>query len=147
MSFPYRRTRGKEGDASTKKYGNKPVTYDGIDFQSTKEGNRYLYLRALEQKGEIRNLECHTVFELIPKITHEEVIHLKTKDKVVTRTDQPPTTWECDFKYEKADGTTVIEDVKGSKKMITQEWQLKQKLIYWRFGWRAVVVTSPTQAI
>ena len=68
------------------KYGNHSVTVDGVRYDSKDESLRHAFLKLLEQAGEISNLRYHVNFELIPAITREEVVHLKTKDKVVTKT-------------------------------------------------------------
>jgi hypothetical protein len=129
-----------------KKYNNKNVIYDNIKFDSTKEGKRYLVLKQAEKDGIISNLELQVKFELIPSIKEEYVKHLKTKDKMLTRTLQLPITYICDFRYTK-NGNIVIEDVKASPKMIPSDYKLKEKLFFWKFGTRIRRVFSETETI
>ena len=49
------------------KYHNRKVEIDGIKFDSTKEGERYLELKLLLKAGKIRDLQMQVEFELIPK--------------------------------------------------------------------------------
>lgn len=117
------------------KYGNSKVEYNGIKFDSKKEMQRYILLKQAEENGVISDLQLQVRFELIPAIKEEYIEHLKTKDKVKTRTLQLPITYTCDFRYMK-DGCEVIEDVKASPKMLPKEFILKEKLMFWKFGIR-----------
>ena len=85
------------------KYNAKKCEYEGITFDSKKELKRYIILRELEKKGEIRNLERQVKYELIPTQRGED-------GKVVERGCR----YIADFKYEKG-GKTVVEDVKGCR--------------------------------
>ena len=114
------------------KYKNKKIEIDGILFDSTKEGKRYLVLKQALDKGEIQDLQLQVKYELIPSIKEEYVEHLKTKDKIKTRTLQLPITYTCDFQYIK-NGELVIEDVKASPKMLPKEFTLKEKLLFWKY--------------
>lgn len=129
-----------------KKYNNKNVIYDNIKFDSTKEGKRYLVLKQAERDGIISDLELQVKFELIPPIKEEYIKHLKTKDKVITRTLQLPITYICDFRYIK-DSNIVIEDVKASPKMIPNDYKLKEKLFFWKFGIRIIRIYNENQLI
>lgn len=115
------------------KYHNKKIIYDGIKFDSTKEGKRYLVLKQAEKDGRISNLELQVKFILIPSIKEEYVEHLKTKDKIKTRTLQLPITYTCDFRYMKG-SEEVVEDTKISPKLIPPEYVLKEKLFFWKYG-------------
>lgn len=115
------------------KYHNKEIIYDGIKFDSTKEGKRYLVLKQAEIEGRISNLELQVKFILIPSIKEEYVEHLKTKDKIKTRTLQLPITYTCDFRYMKG-SEEVVEDTKISPKLIPPEYVLKEKLFFWKYG-------------
>lgn len=114
---------------SENKYGNKKVEFQGLSFDSKKELQRYMVLLDAQRQGKISNLERQVRFELIPAITEDYIEHLKTKDKVKTRTVQLDITYTCDFTYMK-DGRLIIEDVKASKAMLTKEYQLKKKLLF-----------------
>ena len=112
-----------------KKYNNTKVEYDGIKFDSKKEMQRYIVLKDAENSGAISNLELQVKYELIPAVREEYVEHLKTKDRVKTRTLQLPITYTCDFQYLK-DGVLIVEDVKASPKMLPKEFVLKEKMMF-----------------
>lgn len=112
-----------------KKYNNTKVEYDGIKFDSKKEMQRYIVLKAAEDSGVISNLELQVKYELIPAVREEYIEHLKTKDKVKTRTLQLPITYTCDFQYLK-NGVLIVEDVKASPKMLPKEFVLKEKMMF-----------------
>lgn len=124
----FRRIKREKGQ----KYKNKKVEIDGIKFDSTKEGKRYEVLKKALSDGLISDLQLQVKYELIPSIKEEYVEHLKTKDRVKTRTLQLPITYTCDFQYMK-DGELVVEDVKASPKMLPKEFTLKEKLMFWKY--------------
>lgn len=117
------------------KYGNKKVEYDGLKFDSKKEKDRYIFLKSQEMLGNIQDLQLQVKYELIPAIKEEYVEHLKTKDKVKTRTVQLAITYTCDFQYYK-DGVIVTEDVKASPKTasLDKTFLIKEKLFRWKFN-------------
>jgi hypothetical protein len=112
-----------------KKYNNTKVEFDGIKFDSKKEMQRYLALKDAQEKGLISDLKLQVRFELIPAVKEEYMEHLKTKDRIKTRTLQLPITYTCDFLYIK-DGETIVEDVKASPKMLPKEYTLKKKMMF-----------------
>lgn len=124
-----------------KKYNNTKVEYDGIKFDSKKEMQRYIVLKEAESMGVISNLELQVKYELIPAVKEEYVEHLKTKDKIKTRTLQLPITYTCDFRYLKA-GEVIVEDVKASPKMLPKEFVLKEKMMFALKGIRIKKVYS-----
>lgn len=128
------------------KYKNKKIEIDGIKFDSTKEGKRYLVLKQALYDGKIQDLKLQVKYELIPSIKEEYVEHLKTKDRVKTRTLQLPITYTCDFQYMK-DGELIIEDVKASPKMLPKEFVLKEKLMFWKYRIRIKKVYNPNEHI
>ena len=79
------------------KYHNKPVVYDGIKFISTKEGNYYLYLKQLQENGEISNLRMQVPYEIIPAVWGERTVQLKTKTKQVKYSIQKATHYLADL--------------------------------------------------
>lgn len=135
-----------EAKTKVKKYRNKEVYIDGIKFDSQKEGDRYVFLRGCEEQGVITNLELQPKFELIPSVKEEYIVHLKTKDKVKTRTLQLAINYKADFRYKK-NGEEVVEDVKASPKMLTKEFELKAKLFFWRFGKRVRLVYNAKEEV
>lgn len=112
---------------------SRKVTYFGITFDSHAEGQRYLELRAMQERGEIADLTVHPKFVLQPAFT------MANGEKVRTITYTP------DFAYveEILDGSVVVgklvvEDVKawmtdkrtGKRKPVIQEdCELKIKML------------------
>ena len=131
-----------------KKYNNKKTVVDNIEFDSKKEAQRYLVLKDAETNGVISNLELQPKFELIPAIREEYVKHLKTKDKIETRTVQLAITYTADFRYLK-DGETIVEDVKASPKMaaLDPKFLLKEKMFRYFFGFPIKRVYNATDPI
>lgn len=129
-----------------KKYNNTKVEYEGIKFDSKKEMQRYLVLKDAEDKGIISDLKLQVRFELIPAVKEEYLEHLKTKDKIKTRTLQLPITYTCDFQYIK-DGETIIEDIKASPKMLPKEYTLKKKMMFALKGVKIKEVYKPNEII
>jgi hypothetical protein len=134
-------TQNKSG-----KYKNHKVEFNGIKFDSKKEMQRYILLKEAEDKGIIQDLKLQVRFELIPAIKEEYVEHLKTKDKIKTRTVQLPITYTCDFQYYK-NGELVVEDVKASKSMLPKEFILKEKMMYALKGIRIKKVFSAKESV
>lgn len=113
------------------KYNNEPITVDGVTFDSKGEFLRWNFLKLMEQAGEISNLRYHVKYELIPAITEEVVVHLKTKDKVVTKTVQTARYYEADFVYINKNGEEVVEDFKGQE---TELFKFKSALFRYKYG-------------
>jgi hypothetical protein len=112
------------------KYHNKPVWYDGIKFDSGKEGGYYLYLKQLQENGEISNLRLQVKYEIIPAVWGERTVQLKTKTKQVKYSIQKATFYTADFVYiDTKTGTEHVVDVKGKTAPLTKEFQLKQKMM------------------
>ena len=128
------------------KYRNKKVSFQGEEFDSKREMQRYLVLKDAESKGIIQNLQKQVKFELIPKIEEDVVIHLKTKDKIQRKTIQQPITYKADFVYEK-DGVMVVEDVKISDYLLPKDYILKEKLFRWKYGFSIKRVYKPNDVI
>lgn len=116
------------------KYGNRNfVDQQGIRWDSEKEYYRYVALRAAEADGRIQGLQRQVVFTLLSAVTEEQTVQLKTKTKTVTKTAQHPVTYRADFVYTK-DGQQIVEDVKGSPRMLTKEYLIKKKFMRGLFG-------------
>ena len=107
------------------KYNAKKVNICGIEFDSKKEGMRWLLLKDMERTGEITDLQRQVPFELLPAIYRDEVVHLKTKDKVERRLVQRAVHYVADFVYNK-DGKQVVEDTKGLR---LPDYILKKKMM------------------
>ena len=112
------------------KYRNTKTTVDGITFDSKKEAGYYLFLKQKERDGEVSNLRMQVPYELIPAVYEDEVVHLKTKDKVVTRCIQRATHYVADFVYTvNATGDDEVVDVKSYITRKNPEYRLKKKMM------------------
>ena len=94
------------------KYKNKKVTVGSLHFDSLKEARRYKELLEEQKTGALTDLETQVRFELIPKQDGERACF-----------------YVADFVYKDREGKTVVEDVKGSKRMLTDVYKIKKKLI------------------
>lgn len=126
------------------KYHNQPITVDGIRFDGKNEMRRFCFLKLMEQAGEISNLRYHVKFELIPAITEDIVVHLKTKDKVVTKTIQTARYYEADFVYINKSGEEVVEDFKGQE---TELFKFKAALFRYKYGKEIKIVKMANQSV
>lgn len=112
------------------KYRNTKTTVDGITFDSKKEAGYYLFLKQKERDGDVSNLRMQVPYELIPAVYEDEVVHLKTKDKVVTRCVQRATHYVADFVYTvNATGEDEVVDVKSYITRKNPEYRLKKKMM------------------
>lgn len=106
------------------KYHAKKVVIDGIKFASKKEGDRYKFLLAALQAGEIDNLQMQVKHNLLPA---QYEIGTFNKNGVLKRGKclERQVDYISDFEYD-ANGKHVIEDVKG---VLTKEYILKRKML------------------
>lgn len=107
-------------------YTHKKIPFEGLEFDSKPEKDRYIVLREAQKRGQISDLKLQEVFTLIPRQTERVEVKLKTKTKIVERFCEHPLTYFADFVYVK-DGKRVIEDVKGG--FITEDYIIKRKLM------------------
>jgi len=107
------------------KYHASKVTFDGITFDSKKEGEYYLRLKQMQEEGKISNLRMQVPYELLPAIYRDEIVHLKTKDKTVRKLVQRAVTYIADFVYTE-DGIEKVVDTKG---MRLNDYKLKKKMM------------------
>ena len=101
------------------KYNSKKIEYNGERFDSKKECERYLYLKEMEENGEIHNLKRQVPIILL------EGYQLEGERKV------QPIKYMCDFIYDDSNGTTHYEDCKGFR---TEVYKLKKKMFESRYG-------------
>ncbi len=94
------------------KYSNKKVEFNGIKFDSKKEMKRYKELLMLLRAKKINFLELQPKFLLQEKFKYRG----KTERAIY---------YIADFKYLRADGKVVVEDVKGVE---TDVFKLKAKM-------------------
>lgn len=113
-----KRTLLKGMVGTTCKYGNKKIIIDGIEFDSKKEGNRYIELKLLERAGEIKDLELQKVFELQPGFKKNGNTYIRI-------------TYVADFYYyDIRNNNYVVEDTKGFK---TEVYKIKKKLFEYKY--------------
>lgn len=114
----YKKLLSKNIDYRRSKYKNKKTTCDGIEFDSKKEQNHYLKLKAMEEVGLIKNLELQKEYILQEKF----VLNGKTRRKI---------TYKADFSYiTTEDDKLHVVDVKGFK---TEVYKLKKKLFEYKY--------------
>ena len=100
------------------KYHNKKVIIDGIKFDSQKEGQYYLKLKMLEKAGKIRDLRLQVPFVVLETFKVDDRTYRKTK-------------YLADFTYFDDKDKLHVVDVKGFR---TKEYELKKKLMAWKYG-------------
>ena len=106
------------------KYKNRKTEIFGIKFDSKKEAERYIHLKAKEKNGEITGLKRQVRYELIPS--------QRINGKVVERKCD----YVADFVYfDELKKETVVEDVK-SKATRTSTYIIKRKLMLQKYGIR-----------
>lgn len=94
------------------KYRNVRVEVDGIMFDSKREAEHWLSLKAREQAGEIRDLKRQVRYNLICP-NPERLIHYTVSEYVA----------DFDY-YVVATGEHIVSDAKGHR---TREYLLKRK--------------------
>ncbi len=133
---------------SANKYHRKKVVFDGIEFDSKLEGERYLFLKDAEQNGFISDLQRQVRFELIPKQTiliprvGSKGQPLKPKEMVVEHNVE----YIADFTYVSLMSGSpflVVEDTKG---FVTKDYIIKRKLMRQQ-GHPITEVKKPCQSI
>lgn len=141
----------------TGKFNNKKMkTPDGV-FDSKGEWQRWLFLKDAERQGLIKDLQRQVKFVLIPTQYRDEVVHLKTKDKIVKRVAEREVTYTADFVYRKQTKdidnnllghievwSKVVEDYKGYP---NDRWPLKKAMMLYFHGIAIREVKKPTEPI
>ncbi len=112
------------------KYRNKKVTYNGMEFDSGKERDRYFELEVMQRAGQIKNLRRQVTFELIP---YQKVLVpvFGGGTRCVT---EKAVRYIADFVYEdKSTDRTIVEDVKSPITRKQPEYIIKRKLMLERY--------------
>ncbi len=100
-----------------RKYRNKKIVINGVQYDSKKEAKRHYYLLGLQEARQISNLQTQVKFELVPKQKGERAVN-----------------YVADFVYQK-NGQTVVEDVKGYKGGGAYSvFVIKRKLMLHKYG-------------
>lgn len=107
-------------DVKQNKYHNQECIYKGIKFDSKKEMGYYIKLELLEKSGVIHDLQRQVEFDLIETFTLNNKTYRKTK-------------YIADFAYYDKENKYHVVDVK-SPSTRTQVYQLKKKLLAWKYG-------------
>lgn len=106
------------------KYRNVKTEIDGTIFDSQREANLYLHLKALERAGSIRALERQVKFPL------NALARTSLKETKVCY-------YIADFVCQDLDGRTCVYDAKGVK---TAMYRLKKKWFELQYGLRIIEV-------
>ena len=118
----YKKLLNNSITAKQNKYHNKKVVYDGIKFDSKKEGNYYLTLKYLEKAGIIKDLKLQKEYVLIDKFT----LNGKTYRK---------TSYFADFTYfNTKDNKIHVVDVKSEITRKNEVYKLKKKLMAYKYN-------------
>lgn len=139
------------------KFNNKKMeTPDGV-FDSKGEWQRWLFLKEQERLGVIKDLKRQVKFVLIPTQYRNEVVHLKTKDKIVKRVAGREITYTADFVYRKRTKdiendlmghievwSRVVEDFKGYP---NDRWPLKKSMMLYFHQVAVREVKKPTEPV
>lgn len=89
------------------KYNAKKIHIDGYRFDSKKESERYIHLKYMLDKGQIKDLKMQVKFAIVGEFGHI-------------------CNYYADFTYIDCNGKFVVEDVKGYK---TDVYKLKKKMM------------------
>ena len=103
------------------KYHNKKTMFDGIKFDSKKESQYYAILKVLEKAGKIRDLKLQVPFVLIETFKVDDRTYRKTK-------------YIADFTYYDEKDKLHVIDVKSEATRKDKTYQLKKKLMAWKYG-------------
>ena len=120
------RTPSVKGVTNNNKYNAVKVTIDKIVFDSKKEGNRYLELKALLRGKVITNLVLQPEYVLMEGFRHEGVTYRPIK-------------YVSDFRYIK-DSEIIVEDSKGFKK--DKVYIIKKKMFLKLYGDEVTFIES-----
>lgn len=113
----YKRFIGQRIDNKSK-YKNEKVECDGYTFDSKKERNYYLKLKAMQDLGLIRDLELQKEYILQNSFRLNGV----TRRKI---------TYKADFSYVSTEDDKLhVVDVKGFK---TEVYKIKKKLLEYKY--------------
>lgn len=124
------------------KYKNKNMSVNGLNFDSIKEGKRYINLLEKERNGEISALQTQVKYVLIPSQyeSYERYGKKGQRLKDGRRNVEREIAYIADFVYvDNSTGKTVIEDVKGYKNKKSGAYAIftiKRKLLLYLHGIR-----------
>lgn len=133
------------------KWRNQRCEYDGMKFSSHKERDRYIFLKSQQRLGLIKDLRCQVSFQLLNDEFERQVVHLKTKDKFVTKKTFTGIVYMADFVYTRVyDNKEVVEDVKSdlsNLKAVDPVFFIKEKMMHSLLGIDIKKVDKATEGI
>ena len=101
------------------KYKNKEVVYNGINFKSTKERDRYIDLLLLERNGQIKDLELQPRYKLIDGVKFSDGSRAK-----------PALRYTADFRYiDCRTGELIVEDVKSKITKESTDYKMRRHMM------------------
>lgn len=124
------------------KYGAKRLAYDGHEFDSKGECERYRVLKLAEKAGLISDIVLQPKYILGICGEDGKTIPAKIKSKGYPKGRK--VTWRGDFRYTTKDGITVIEDFKGKD---LYESRLKRAWVELLYDVQIEVVTDANAKI
>jgi Protein of unknown function (DUF1064) len=107
------------------KYNNKKTVVNGIKFDSKMEGDYYLYLVSLAEKGEIAS------FSLQPEYVLQEGFKKRGLNFL-------PIKYKADFEVHLQDGDYYTVDIKGFE---TADFKIKKKMFEKRYPQELKLIT------
>lgn len=135
----YKHTAQNKNAQKASKYANERVEILGEFFDSKKEARRWVMLKDMEDRGEIRDLRRQVKYELIPAQyeTYERYGKRGQRLKDWRRCVERALSYYADFDYIDSAGNHIVEDAKG---MRTDKYIIKRKLMLWIHGIRVTEV-------
>ena len=88
------------------KYGNQKADVCGIRFDSKREANRFLVLKAMLDRGEITDLRLQQNITLVEGFTLPDGTRIR------------PVIYKADFYYKDSNGQPIYEDAKGKRNQV-----------------------------
>lgn len=88
------------------KYGNQKTDVCGIRFDSKREANRFLVLKAMLDRGEITDLRLQQNITLVEGFTLPDGTRIR------------PVIYKADFYYKDSNGQPIYEDAKGKRNQV-----------------------------
>ena len=137
--------------ASTRnKFGARIVEVDGYRFASKAEARRYEELRLLNETDEIKEFIVHPSYALYAPVLPADIapeewgatLRLCPGEWGPSCIAKRIGRYTADFAYYAADGTPVVEDVKGGKATRTEAYRLRVKIFEANYGVKVTEVEA-----
>ena len=111
------------GEVAGGKVQHQKIVANGIEFDSKAEHDRYIELKLMERAGQIRDLECHPSYEVLPK-----------QETPPGKQNFRPVVYTPDFRYKTKDGREVVEEVKSEYTRHEKDYVIRRKLLFYTQG-------------